>query len=374
MTGVNPFTRWTERSAEEALERSLERLAHDSTRTGSLVAAREPAHAFELRPLLEVAIDLREAFGAETPSSAAREDLMAVIRRTPQERPTPRGRAVLRSVPSLPHGWALFVNGGVRRGIGAVALAAFVGVAVLLTGPGQAVTPAAAATLTVVSGSVERLRGEAPGTVIDGAPVFEGDTLRLGPDAVAILTFVDGSTVQLSGGAELTVSRARFEASPAIRVEQRAGQVIADLPPDAEAGTSLKVEAPGAVIEVHSGGFAADVSADGTLVQAFEQSVVVNNDTHAREVVDPGASKLIGPPVRRHESPSPSHTPPSTPPRSEAAPEESSRGRGVQGGSTGKPVATPRESDASMGVRTHGTARAPQQRPTEPSRSGERAR
>lgn len=273
-----------------ALDRTLERMARRG-RVGaqSLVAAHEPAHAFELRPLVEVALELRTALVVDVPPPAARAELMARVRRTPQRRRTPEAPS---PAEAFRRGWSVIRGSGVaQRAVVSGALA--IGVAILaVLGVGESGTSAAAATLTVVAGDVERVGGDAAGSVHDGAAVFEGDTLRVGAAGIAILRFIDGSTVQISAGAVVRLARARFESSPAIRVEQRAGQLIADLAPEGAAPTSMLVDAPGAVIQARSGGFAAEVSPGGTRVQAFEFNVAVTSEAGAA-VVEPGSSRLI---------------------------------------------------------------------------------
>lgn len=280
----------TDSTVEAALARTLERMERGG-RDGaqSLVAAQEPEHAFELRPLVQVALELRTAFAVEGPSPAARAEFMALVRRTSQRGRAPGARS---AAEALQRGWSVIRGNGVaQRGAASAAMA--LGIALFAVLGGFDSDPsAAAATLTVVSGEVERVGSDAVRTAQGGDAVFEGDTLRVGPAGIAILTFIDGSTVQISAGAVVRLSRARFESAPAIRVEQRAGQLIADLAQDGAAATSMLVDAPGAVIHARSGGFAAEVSAEGTRVQAFEFNVAVTSEMGA-QVLEPRSSRLI---------------------------------------------------------------------------------
>jgi len=77
-----------------------------------------------------------------------------------------------------------------------------------------------AATLTVLSASVERVGpgGDRPAAVGSGADLAVGDRVVTGPGGLALITFLDGSTVTVEPASNVTVRQAQMDGREASRV------------------------------------------------------------------------------------------------------------------------------------------------------------
>jgi hypothetical protein len=77
-----------------------------------------------------------------------------------------------------------------------------------------------AATLTVLSASVERVGtgADRPGAVGSGADLAVGDRVVTGPAGRALITFLDGSTVTVEPASDVTVRQAQMDGRDASRV------------------------------------------------------------------------------------------------------------------------------------------------------------
>ncbi|TAK78921.1 MAG: hypothetical protein EPO16_02810 [Dehalococcoidia bacterium] len=199
---------------------------------------RYPELNHELEPLLRAAEALSalpRTVQAFSPDPHQRAAFMATLRETPQQR--------RRWQPSLP---ALLGTGAFRIIGPAVALAALAVVAVFGGGGG---TPAAASTLTVFDGEVQRLDSAEWRPMRDGDTVEPGVRLRTGAAGHALLTFPDGSTVALDPLTELAVETIAV-APRRVEVRQLSGRLWHDVVHDETAGARFVVLTPDARVEV----------------------------------------------------------------------------------------------------------------------------
>lgn len=200
---------------------------------------RYPRDRVALEPVLRAAAAISTLPRGEqtaTPDTHTRAAFMAALRETPQQR-----RRRFR-VPSLV---AIFGPGAFRVVGPAFALAALA-VALVL---GGGTTPAAASTLTIFDGEVQRLDGVEWRSMNDGDGVEAGVRVRTSGAGYALITFPDGSTVALDPQTELTIETLAM--SPRrIEVRQQSGRLWHDIVHDETDGSRFVVLTPDVRIEV----------------------------------------------------------------------------------------------------------------------------
>lgn len=199
---------------------------------------RYPHDRVALEPVLRAAAVMSTLpRGEQTamPDPHARAAFMVALRETPQQR-----RRRFR-VPLV----AMFGPGAFRVVGPAFALAALA-VALVL---GGGATPAAASTLTIFDGEVQRLDGVEWRSMNDGAGVEAGVRVRTSSAGHALITFPDGSTVALDPQTELTIETLAM--SPRrIEVRQQSGRLWHDIVHDETDGSRFVVLTPDVRIEV----------------------------------------------------------------------------------------------------------------------------
>ena len=263
-------------SLEAALDRSVEGLFRGGGATRE--AAAEPEYAFALRPLLDVASELRGAHAGPTAPAAGRAELMARLHWTPQDQPSvlvrldSARRALWRDVVAF-----LMATSPQRLAmpVGA-AFALILAVVLALASDGGS---AAASTLKILEGTVEVQTADGWQPLADGAVISEGHRLRLGTGSAALLTYADGSVLHLAEHADIEITKASFEGARAVTIDQRAGHVDVQVSPDARVGAAFTLSAPGAVVQVAAGTFASDVTPDGTRIEDVQGRVSVRRET-----------------------------------------------------------------------------------------------
>ncbi len=200
---------------------------------------RYPHDRVALEPVLRAAAAMSTLpRGEQTgmPEPHARAAFMVALRETPQQR-----RRRFR-VPALV---AMFGPGAFRVVGPAFALAALA-VALVL---GGGATPAAASTLTIFDGEVQRLDGVEWRSMSDGDGVEAGVRVRTSGAGYALITFPDGSTVALDPQTELTIETLAM--SPRrIEVRQQSGRLWHDIVHDETDGSRFVVLTPDVRIEV----------------------------------------------------------------------------------------------------------------------------
>lgn len=222
---------------EEIVDRCIEEIRRGRA-TVEECLLRYPEHRRGLEPLLRAAAAmsaLPRGGQATAPDPRQRLAFMAALRETTQERRR-------RRLPPLP---VLFGAGAFRVVGPAFALAALA-VALVLGGGG---TPAAASTLTVFGGEVQRLDGAEWKPVRDGDELEAGVRMRTGIAGYALITFPDGSTVALDPLTELTIETLAV-APRRVEVRQQSGRLWHDIVHDKTAGARFVVLTPDARVEV----------------------------------------------------------------------------------------------------------------------------
>jgi len=239
--------------------------------------ARYPEHAAELRPLLEMALQLYHTSHPTSRPTAFAAGKQRMLKALAEK----KRRQAASSSPFARHaGWiaALLGKEEKRQGYSLPvlrwALATATALVLLIAGgllfQSWLQTPVArAATLAQVSGVVEVLPdGEhtwRPAAV--GERIEAGDRIRTGPSSAALLHFFDGSTTDLGAETEVTVvqmSSRRAGGQEVIVLHQWMGESYHRVQPLPDPTSQFKVETPTAVTVVRGTEFAVIVGEDGT--------------------------------------------------------------------------------------------------------------
>lgn len=273
--------RTSELPLEEIIDRCLDEIAAgELTVEGAL--DRYPDQRAELAPLLETAFAVRDLPRVEerAPDPDRRAAFMASIATTPQDAaPVEAARGL--------GGWFAGLTSSLPRiatlaaPATAIALVAFF--FVLSTGGDRA----AASTLTVFEGAIERQQDGAWLTLEDGALLNEGDRLRTTADGQVLLTFADGSTAALAPDTEVVLEEIETGSTRRITLEQLAGRIWNDVAPGAAPATYI-VRTPDAVVEAHGTTFETVVIGGETSVTNASGLVEVTAGDDAA-MVEPGA-------------------------------------------------------------------------------------
>jgi hypothetical protein len=305
---------WRSKPAlDDALAECLSLLERgEATLEGCL--ARYPELADELRPLLLVALRLREGpVASPSPAVVAqgRRRLMEKLAEEQARRAEGRLRLAWGTVPfGAPLRLALWVT---------TALAVFV-IGAWLMRTWMASPVAGAAELVAVDGAVEVLPAGSDAWVPAalGADIRPGDRIRTGRAAQALLAFFEGSTTTVAPETEVTVqqlSARRNGEGRTVVLYQARGETTHQVEP-AGADARFEVVTPVAVAAVHGTRFAVRVQPDEVTYVVVESGVVSVRAQEvslaAREgqevIVEPG-----GPPRLVSHQPTPTATPTTTP-------------------------------------------------------------
>jgi hypothetical protein len=240
--------------------------------------ARYPKHASDLRPLLEVALEVsRVPRPASSPAAfaACKQQMLKALAEKKRQRsvsPSPLRRyarriaalfgrrerpAVRRRAPAFPLALAAVV-----------ALALFT-VAGLFLSPWLGLTVAQAATLGQVNGVVEVMPAgsEAWRQASVGERVEAGDRIRTGSLSAATLTFFDRSKTDLEAETEITVaqmSSRRDGRGKVIVLHQSLGRTFNRVKRRPDVASRFEIETPTAVTVVRGTVFVVDVTPHGT--------------------------------------------------------------------------------------------------------------
>ena len=324
----------------QALDECLSLLSTDGT-TLEECLARYPASASQLRPLLEVAIDVR-SLSRPTSSPAAfdagkRRMLEALAEKKGRQTTSPapvtrhvgriagllkdllegKGRPITwKPTPALP----LAVAGAL------VLILVAIGGSFLLFQPGRSI--ARSASLDHVEGMVELMPAgsHAWRAASTGERVEAGSQVRTGPSSSASLTFFDGSTMDLESQTEVTIVQmsAQPDGGRVIVLNQALGHTHSRVRKVADRASRFEIETPAAVAVVRGTEFATTVETNGTtsvtvidgLVEVTAQGMTVEVSagqmTSVRPGEPPAAASGISEPTPTETvtaTPSPTSTP-----------------------------------------------------------------
>jgi hypothetical protein len=133
--------------------------------------------------------------------------------------------------------------------------------------PGSTITTAA--TLSVLGGTVEHVRGDGPRShAASGADLVEGDRIVTGVDGRALITFLDGSTITVEPGSDVAVRSmdVGHRDRSHIRVLLMAGTVWARLASWLGGRATLAIESNAYSATAHDGLIGGQTRADGSFV------------------------------------------------------------------------------------------------------------
>ena len=252
--------------------------------------SRYPEHADDLRPLLQVAVQVHALEGPEmraVASTAAKRRMLLAL--SDQERHL---RRVPRSLRAVASGFlSLLGEGGKRkeqrRGTLLIGAAAAIMVVMLTLVPGALVemgrygVVGQAAVVAEVVGMVEVQHQPVPAwrSVTSDTVLSSGYRIRTGDLSAATVRFFDGSTTILGADTELTfteLSSRRDGSGRKVILYQTQGQTQNQVQKLADAASLFEIDTPTAVAVVHGTEFQVGVAGDGaTTVSVTEGTVGV---------------------------------------------------------------------------------------------------
>ncbi len=248
------------RGLSEALEECLVLLEREGA-TVEECLVRYPEYADDLRPLLEIARQVRrmpQPVGRAAAFAAGKQRMLEALAR--REKPAPFRRRVW-----LPRALAF-----------ALALVLVtVGGLFLLSRPERGVVQAA--TLIQAEGIVEVLPagGDAWREVSAGERLEAGDRVRTGSLSRATLAFFDGSLTGLEAGTEMAILEMNSQQeSVAIVLYQESGRTYNRVRPLPGGESCFKIETPAATAAVRGTEFAVVVGPDGSTQVVVVEGVV----------------------------------------------------------------------------------------------------
>jgi hypothetical protein len=298
------------RDRSEALDKSLTLLEAGSALEECL--ARYPEHSAELRPLLEVALQVRRVpspTSRPAAKAAGKQRMLQALAERQQRQTTsssllPRAkewivalleRIVLRARASaFPLAWAATA---------ALILLALVGTFLLPWIGGSAPQ---AATLAQVVGTVEVMPAGSAAwrSASVGERVTEGDRLRTDAFSAATLAFFNQSTTALGTDTEIVVAQMRAQrAGQVIVLYQARGQTYNQVQRMPDPASRFEIETPTAVATVCGTEFALTVDSDGATHVMVVEGVVDVTAQGSTVTVWAGQETTIQP----HPSPVPVH-------------------------------------------------------------------
>jgi hypothetical protein len=315
-----------ERELRDALDKCLTLLTEERvTLEGCL--ARYPEQAAELRPLLEMAMAVRQVAPPE-PSpvavAAGRERMLQAV----AARERQRERREARAAASLVGLWARVeaLLGDLRRALAerpalapgwaaaaAVLLLLLVGGLFLRSWTRQTIPQLAMATLEVRGGIVEVQSGRGEGwtPAWSGQQVDPGTRIRTGGDGAVLVTFFDGSMTAMNGDTEIAIERLRppkEEAGRVIVLSQKRGRTQHRVETANAPESRFEVRSPLAVTVVRGTTFGVEVQDDGTTEVAVQEGVVEVRAQREIIQLEPGWATSVEPkrpPATPFEAPTP---------------------------------------------------------------------
>lgn len=325
----------------EALDKSLALLEAGSTLEECL--ALYPEHSTDLRPLLEIALQVHHV-PAPTSSPAA---FAAGKQRMLQALAEKERQKV--SVDPFSGGveWIAALFKRVPLQIRVPALLTFATTALFLLVCAGALllswiggTATQAATLAQVTGLVEIMPAGSdtwrPASV--GGLVREGDRVHTHPLSAATLVFFNKSTTDLAADTEIAVTQMSSQrgGDPVVVLYQSLGQTYNQVQRLPDNASRFEIETPTAVVAVHGTEFVLTVEADGTTYVAVVEGVVNVTAQGTTVAVRAGQETT----VQAKQSPTPTHSmPTATPtPRFTPTPQATETPAAVE---TPKPTETP---------------------------------
>jgi hypothetical protein len=279
---------------DEALDNSLALLERGRTPEDCL--ARFPEHVEELRPLLEVAVQIRRVpvpTPSPTRSADGKQRMLEALAQKKAARPT-LGAQLRAWISTLLEGGAeqgVDVQRLLRSAAVAAAVVVLIAVSVVAVGSWRTMMVRQEAVLEPEGGLVEVLPSGADTwlPVSEDVPVKAGDRIRTGAEGFAELTFFDGSVTELRPMAELGIDRMavqRTGSEKVIVLHQWLGEAHYRVEPLVDDGSRFSVETASAVVSVRGTAFTLFVEPDGATYLAVEEGVV--------EVQTGDTSMLIG--------------------------------------------------------------------------------
>jgi hypothetical protein len=321
---------------DEALDTSLALLERGGTPEDCV--ARFPEHAEELRPLLEVAVQIRRVPAPTPPltwGANGKQRMLEALAQKQAARPAllARVRAWITGVLEESAEQGLDVQRLLRSAAVAAAVIVLIAVGTVAIRSWRGMMVQQEAVLRAEDGLVEVLPSGADAwqPVSEAMLVKTGDRIRTGVEGSAELMFFDGSITALRPKAELTIARMasqRTGRGKIIVLHQWIGEAYNQVQPLADEESRFRVETVSAVVSVRGTAFTLTVEPDGTTnvrvregtveVQTRETSVLISGGEEI-QVESPQASatptRLATPePTEVPVSPSPTELPAIVPP------------------------------------------------------------
>jgi hypothetical protein len=321
---------------DEALDTSLVLLERGSTPEDCV--ARFPEHAEELRPLLEVAAQIRRVPAPTPPPTWGANGKQRMLEALAQKQAAPptllaRIRAWIGGLLEGSAEQGLDVQRLLRSAAVAAAVVVMIAVGTVAVRSWRGMMVQQEAVLRAEDGLVEVLPSGADAwePVSEAMLVAAGDRIRTGAEGSAELMFFDGSITALGPGGELTIARMASQRSgrgKVIVLHQWIGEVYNQVQPLADEESRFRVETASAVVSVRGTAFSLTVEPDGATkvrvnegaveVQTRETSVLISGGEEI-QVESPQASatptRLATPgPTEAPISPSPTELPAIVPP------------------------------------------------------------
>ena len=290
-----------EHDIDIALDECLELLQRGQA-TLDQCLAHYPDQAAELRPLLEMAQEVRQvprpASSADAFAAGKREMLQVLAEKKSRQAVSPQRfsryarwletlseREKLTPMPQRIPAWQLALGSAL------LLILLIVGGLSLRTWMSTVVAQAAA--LAEVSGVVEVMPvgSDTWLPAVPGSRVTIGDRIRTGTSSVATLAFFDGSVTILAAETELTVSQlsARRDGhDKAIVLHQWVGRTYNRVQRLLDAASSFEIETPTAVTAVRGTVFAVEVESDGTTEVTVGEGLVEVTAQETTVEVPPG--------------------------------------------------------------------------------------
>lgn len=321
---------------DEALDRSLALL--ERGRTPEDCVARFPEHAEELRPLLEVAVQIRRVPTPTPPrtwGANGKQRMLEALAQKEAARPTlwARVRAWIGGLLGGGAEQGVDVQRLLRSAAAAAAVVVLIAVGTVAVRSWRGMMVQQEAVLRAEDGLVEVLTSGADAWTPVSEPMLVegGDRIRTGAQGSAELMFFDGSITALKPEAELTIARMasrRTGRGKVIVLHQWIGEAYNQVQPLADERSRFSVETASTVVSVRGTAFTLTVEPDGAThvsvhegaveVQTREMSVLISGGEEIR-LESPQASatptRLVRPePTEVPVSPSPTEPPAIVPP------------------------------------------------------------
>ncbi len=299
------------RQLSDALDECLTRLAEDNTSVEACLA-RYPERAAELRPLLEMALEMQSLprpQACQAAVEAGRRRMMAAVHQRVETHRVREPAGLLVRVET----WIAGAFEGLRRpaaskrSLGWSAALATVAALLIVVIAGGLLLPPWLGTRVERTAQLESLQrgvlvradeGADWVPASSGATLRPGDQVRTDSEGVALLTFFDGSTTALEGGTQLTLvelSSRRDGTAKAIVLHQQRGQTQHAVEPLRSTDARFQVRTPAGVATVRGTRFEVVVDDDGrtTVVQISGLVTFTFDDIEVE--LEPGWARTISP-------------------------------------------------------------------------------